>query len=301
MNRLLIVLIFTSATASLSAQSVQSGASLTPTNFSRAFSLDDDLSPLMFSPGTSLRGLGGDASFQSLGIRGSRSKDVRVSLEGVPLNSPSSGDFDFGMLAPFGLGEGRIIRGGSSWTSSHPSGEVMLKLPSHKDIRSRLAVGSYQSLLFGLETPFATFSFDRADNDYRDHNSHSRINARTWYRKNNFQTWLQLLYVDLELPGSTEFVSLPSRTQTLRPTAALQWRNENWEANARADFQNQTVRSEGTNRWYSSGLKLNYRNNWTDAIAFEVALEESIDKLVSDSFSSDFRSTTSLNLTSLIS
>lgn len=274
---------------------------MAPTNFSNRVDLDDGLDPLLQSPGLHLRDNGGPATFQNLSIRGSRAKDLNVTLEGVPLNSPSSGDFDFGMLSPFGLGETRIIRGGYSWNSSRPNGEVMLKLPSTENYRARFGLGSYQSVLYGVETPFATFSFDRADNDYRKDNAHSRINLRTWYRKENFQTWFQLLYVDLELPGSTDFPVPPSRTQTLRPTGALQWRNKNWEVSARLDFQNQAVKDAATNRWYSAGTKLNYRKKWNEFFAVEAAVDQSADKLISDNFSSDFRSTTALSASTLIS
>jgi len=303
--RLRLCLISTFSFASIvCGQSIESGAALAPTNFGKSFSLEDNPDALMRMPGTSLRDSGGPASLTGLSIRGARAKEVSVSLEGIPLNSAGSGDFDLGLLSPWALTEGRLLRGGYAPLSTSPNGNLLLRLPDKERTRLSVGGGDFGSIFVGAQIPHASFSFDRSDNDFpykknavsstRRNNSHQRYNFRTWWRADLWQVWGQLLYNDIDLPGPVGSVFPPSSTKTTRPTVAVQWRRANLSIEGKFDFQSQTVKSEPTNFWYNGRLQLRHQQEVLNNLQHHGTIEQSVDKLDSGNFSSPLRSTTAL-------
>ncbi len=275
------------------AQSVSTGAPQAPTSFTDHISSDGTMGEIRRSPAAHLRETGGPASLQSLSLRGGSAKDVSVSLEGVPLNSVASGVFDFGLLNPYGLDDIKVIRGGYSPLSTSPSGQILLRLPQ-EPLRPRftLAYGSYENLFLGTQLPFATFTMDRGSNDYRDHNAHSRFSFRTWNRTETRQIWTQVLYSQIQNPGPSN-LNMLTDTETIRPTISAQWRWSQIEAQTFFTFQNQRVISLQTNRSFDGGVSLTHRKNISPTLSTELQIQQRFEKLLSKSFDSKLRATTS--------
>lgn len=73
---------------------------------------------------------GGAASYSTLSIRGSNANQVRVYLDGIPLNNAVSGEVNLGDLNPQLIGQVEIHRSGSSSSlaGSAIGGSVNLKI-----------------------------------------------------------------------------------------------------------------------------------------------------------------------------
>lgn len=283
----------------LVSQSVSSEAGLAPTASTKSIQAEELNEDLQRTAGAGLREFGGSATTQTLSIRSNPARDVTVTLEGVPLNSASAGIFDLGLLNPYGLGSAELIRGTYPPSGTASGGTLALRLPNEERIRLTLGRGTENSSFIGHELPFGTLTYDQADNDFnysrngetftRQHNQHRRFNGRGWIRRSNWQLWGQVLYVDLNLPGSVEFAPSPSNTKTWQPTAAFQYRSGPWAANLRLQFQNQEVQAAGTNRWYSGGGQLKRQHSLTKNISFDLLFDQSADFLSAAAFDSDLR------------
>jgi iron complex outermembrane receptor protein len=78
-------------------------------------------------PGAAVRGPGGS---QALSVRGSRSEDVLVLLDGVPLNDPLTGRADLAMIPTSTLESGTLVRGAASQRYGSGAGAGVLLLTS---------------------------------------------------------------------------------------------------------------------------------------------------------------------------
>lgn len=309
----------------VTAQSVESTAATAPTSFSSTIhfeGLEDAGKALSTSPGVHLQDSGGFGKFETLSIRGSRAKDISVSLEDVRLNSLSGGEFDFGLLSTEGLEDAKIIRGGYSPYSTDPNGQVLLRLPRTPKYKTTLGGGSFKNIAIAQELPFASFSYEQGENDFRyesggvyrsrNHNASEKINARAWLRTENTLTWTQLLYNDLELPGSTTFPSPNASSETLMPTFAFQGFRNNYELLTSGTYQRQIFNDtdmplKSTNHWWASNIRLKHRLPLTSSVFFENGLENAQDKLTStqnsvarETFHSPWRLTTNVTSSAFV-
>jgi hypothetical protein len=300
------------------AQTSDSAAPSAPTSFLSDTEFEDEsdtATTLEHSGGVEINDYGTGGKQQTVTIRGSKAADVGVSLEGIRLNSPNTGDFDFGNLANFGLENGKMIRGGYSPTSTNPGGEVMLHLPHEKIYRFHFGVGSYETFSIGMQTPCATLYVDQSENDFpfvyqgqkqnREHNFGQRANFRAWKRGENFQIWTQLLYSDQLLPGSVQFPDL-AETQTLIPTIAYQGRAKNFDWAAWTTYQDQsyvddTFSSRTVNRSISSGIKGRMQSDVSSTVQLDSSLEWDFDQLYSTQKNPDTHHVTPLRQTLAIS
>jgi hypothetical protein len=209
----------------------------------------------------------------------------------VSLNPPSLGEFDLGLLNTFGLEQGRVIRGGYSLLGPQSDGSVSFSLPKEEQWKSSLGAGSYSHYFLGQQAPHISYSYDRAENNFpyelngqtekRTSNAHQRHNVRTWWREDQWQIWSQLLFVDLELPGSTAFPPYNGRSETLRSTTAVSGQWQSWRGSARADFQNQRQVNSGTNRWFSVGGLAGKRIEVSSAVLIDLSFDQSLDQMLS--------------------
>lgn len=309
-------LVFTSALA----QEVHTYAPTSPTSPSSTINLDDRASgeATRSSPSMHLIDYGGLGGTQTLTTRNSQGNDFAVSLEGIRLNSPAQGDFDFGSLSNFGLGSAELIRGGYSPFSTSPSGELQLRLPDDQQTETKLTVGSYQTFGISQRLPTASFSWDQSENNYsyeaggvraeRIYNQSKQANLRVWKRTSKTQAWAQLLYVDQETPGSTRYPTLGATYQNINPTAAFQTQLEHIHTSSWINFQKQSsdlpsYQSASENKWITLGTRLQSPIMLTRFIRFEPNLEYTVDKLWHDeessspnNFNTPTRNTWSLSL-----
>jgi outer membrane cobalamin receptor len=296
------------------AQSIDSQAPASPTQFSSDFTVDSarDLSQsLQVSSGAYLKDYGGSGKAQTFSLRGQSAADTSMLLEGIRLNSPASGDFDFGSLSSFGLGASQISRG------SGLGSEVNFRLPDSETSKALLSYGSYQSLGFGLLTRGVSFSLDQSENDFpfsdqgidgrRSHNFSQRLNFRAWKRARDYQVWTQMLYLDQELPGPASTPSLAA-SQSLTPTLVYQgkWKNFEWAffgTYQRQTYANEAKTSDQLNQWFSVGFRDQGRFELHPHFQLETAVEWTQDKVFSNDrlshfeFSSPLRQSFSLSTT----
>ncbi len=307
------------------AEALQKYAPESPTRAST--SLNDELTPatedlshsLSRQPGVYVIDQGGAGKQKSLQVRGAKAADIDVTLEGVRLNSPSLGEFDFSSLLPFGLEDATLIRGSYSPQSANSQAQLKFRLPSKEIIRTTVSGGTPGAWAIAQQVPHAVVAFDRNPNDYRyydettntlrvrEQNASSRLNARTWKRWKDYQVWAQLLYANLELPGSVIFPSLGSTSTTWTPMAAFQGQiKSNWDFSTWYIFQHQTYRnpnfvSKSSNLFSSGGIRSTLGHAVTENSRLNHTIEWSLDKLNStqhqltgdSSFGSPFRHTVS--------
>ncbi len=282
------------------AQSMQTDAPRTPTNFSNHIPLSDDSEisdVLRGQSGVNLQDYGGEGKARLLSIRGSRPADIGVSLEGIRLNAPAQGEFDFGKISAYGLEEMSLVRGAYAPYSTNPSGQILLSLPRNKKTASSFSYGSYDSFFAGLRLPYATFSFDQSESEYpyeylgaklrRENNFHQRLNLRSWKRFNSGQVWGQILYTDENLPGPTYYLSPHASLQTFAPTLAYQarWKNYDWSfwGNFQAqEYKDPDISFNSENLFFNSGFKESARYTIDQKIHLEGIFDWTQDKLFSN-------------------
>ena len=260
---------------------------------------------LEYKTGVFIQQNGGPASLKSLSIRGSTSKDVGIFFEGVRLNSLGSGEFDLGLISPYGLGPSYILKGGHHSFSSSPQGALFLHLPEDDSVTTELSYGDYSTFALAQQGPGFSASFDRSDNDYaywlngqmnrRQNNEHSRLNLRAWHRGSQSQVWTQILFNDVMLPGPVTQSLTPISSSTLRPMAAFQYRQKEWNLNLFSFYQRQEL-NEKVNYSLGGMLRISYRSTMTKNLAAEINTEASLDWLKAPAFESPIRSMTLVNL-----
>jgi hypothetical protein len=219
-------------------------------------------------PGLLFKETGSLGKTTTLSLRGSQAQEVAVFLEGVPLNSPSEGAFDFGELSGIGLSQPRVIRGGYSLLSSQPNGSVNLSLPDEETTAIQISQGSYGFFGLGIESPHIAISLEQGNFEFpfeqnglslpRTNNFSQRLNLRTWHRTKSKQIWLQLLMVEQGIPGSTTLPTPRSEMRSLKPLAAFQFKYKrfqfhNWMSFKQQSNTNPDYASDSENRWISIG------------------------------------------------
>lgn len=297
MVRVLNILILLVLSGSpICAQSVDTDAPSAPTHFQSDLYLDHAGQPnraLSNGPGVLDSDAGGLGKTQTLSIRGARANNTGVHLEGIRLNPPQSGEFDFGGFSTFGLGSGKIIRGGYSPTSSNPAGEILLSLPRDRDSKFQLGYGSFDSLELNLRLPSASFSLEQSQNDFnydsaagektRNHNFGQKLSARLWHRNDTSLAWAQILLSDQELPGSVLFPT-QAESRTFTPTLAYQfaWKKIQWSlwgTFQHQAYKDETLVSETLNRSWTTGMRGKRSLEVSESIQWENAIEWTQDKL----------------------
>lgn len=256
---------------------------------------------------------GSRGKLQNLSIRGSGSRDVGVFLEGIRLNSAADGTFNFGDLDSQYLEDAVLIRGPYSPFGNQRNGHLLLSLPKEPTMKSSLRYGSYGHYGFSQMSPVGSFSFDRADNDFlydtgngyarRENNESININFRTWKRWSKSQAWAQVLFSDQNLPGSTSFPTPQASSQTINPTLALQSQWKKWNFDVWGSYSDIAHHSGGKSvtRSFYTGARARRRYSLGDHLALEHQLQTQLDRQLSTSYETEYRSTTAYNLSGLIS
>jgi len=309
---LFYILCFFGLFPALMAQDVESYAGDAPTSFQTRVHHSSGASPqevFQQSPSSEFRSTGGVGKVQTYSVRGSSSKDVAVSLEGIPLNLPSQGYFNFGDLSLFGLGDIQIIRGGYSPFSSDPQAQVRLRLPRHASLQSQLSIGSLGYESFNQLSPNGSFSFNHGTNDFlydtgagyahRQHNESINLNLRLWFRKASYQIWTQLIDSSQEIPKDLSYSSsTESELETLRPLIAFQGELHHWQYAFWMSFQNEAYSdssSHSESNSYSSGERIERNKSLMPSLSWKNSLEFQQDHLSTESYSTSLQNTVSLS------
>lgn len=154
------------STPSLS-QEISSSEVLAPTQFQDEVQVDSDLETSMFrefAPADFRQS--GWGQVETLSLRGGRSADIGVYLEGIPLSSEALGPIDLREAGSLGLSRYQIVRGSFVPLSSYPQGQIHLKLETEKDAEVSLGYGSFQWRQLSLESSNINFRYQAAENDY---------------------------------------------------------------------------------------------------------------------------------------
>lgn len=283
-----------------------------PTNFRSNLSNSDEKTEtrevLEESSSLELNSVGGRGRTMTPSIRGSDSASILTSLEGIPLNLPAEGYFNYGDFSSFGLEDAQLIRGGYLPYSTNPQGNIAWSLPRTKDFKSKFTFGSYETLGFDQLSPNASFSILSSKNDFkhfsqngferRKSNSSLNINLRAWQRAENYQVWGLFMFSDQEFPLSTSGFGSESESQAIRPLLAYQHTHKNWAWDLWSSFQNrETTSSTETqqDRIWTSGQRLKYSKTILKKVGLESQLQSNQDYISSSSFSSEWRQSLSFN------
>lgn len=304
-------------------QTIETNAPRLPTRFSSHLKTDprsEAAEALKENASSQIQNYGGSGKAQTLWLRGAKAADLGVSLEGIRLNSPSGGEFDFGNLSSFGLGPAELIRGTSSPYSTNPSGQVLLSLPRKEETKALVSLGSHESLGLGLQIPGLSLSLDQSQNNFeydlhgesreRSHNFYQRMNLRAWKRSPRLQVWTQVLYNDQELPGSIDYPSPQAKSQLLQPTLAFQkiWKSQEvalWVSAQKQIYEDPSWRAHDENYWYTIGGRYLLDTNFNESAEWQFNLDWSLDKFWADrreqtSLSSPYRNTLGLGVLGLV-
>ncbi len=250
-----------SAIVSLQAQGLSTESAANPSQLSEAFDADDGR---MSSPSLSFKSYSGSLSTYGLSVRGGQTKDTSVFVEGYRLNSPSSGDFDFSLLSPFGFDSMNLMRGPDTLLAPEASGALHLSLPRKNRYGFESQLGSESFISMGILTPVASASLERSMGDFvfehggkkqrRENNAAQRINIKSWKRSDRWSVMALYLQNDQGSPGSLSIPSPQAHLETFRPLVGLSYRHDSFRMIAQGHYQYQIYSNpefhyHATNQW----------------------------------------------------
>jgi outer membrane cobalamin receptor len=198
-------------------------------------------------PGVHVIDEGAGSGRKRVSIRGSRSNQVLVLLDGIPLNDQLSGDVDFSLISVSAVEEIRIAKSGSS--HSFGSGalggviHIITKQNPVEEIKCGFSLGDFQA--FGINPGFSgkikrfscttqyehlkdegTYEFEyvkgdsqtvkaeRRNADFRSHNLFGNITCSS--RRHEFTLKVNLYESDRGLPGLVHALTPYARAETVR-------------------------------------------------------------------------------------
>ncbi|MGA0162645.1 MAG: TonB-dependent receptor plug domain-containing protein [Bdellovibrionota bacterium] len=312
-----IILILASLmSGNLFAQSVESLVPDAPTSFQKSLPTKETelKSALETLSGSQVLSTGGFGRFSSLSMRGTSSKNISFSIEGIRLNSPAQGTYDFSQISGLGFSDIKMIQGGYSPFSTSLGGQIHFRLPTDKVIETRIGWGSYDFFSLLQRVPNASFSFESAKNDFlyesegsflrRSQNESLRLNFSFWQEIGNHRFFSYMSLIDRQLPPpvSNLEAQYQKHFQSFSPMIAYQGRSADWMWSAWARFEtqeNEFVDSLSHNQiWYSGA---DFRNSYQlgPQVSFQNAIEWTQDILFQSEFDSKQRHSFALSSSAL--
>lgn len=306
------LLLMTLMSVNLFGQSLESLVPDAPTSFQKSLPIKATnlKSALETLSGVQVLSSGGFGRFSSLSMRGTSSKDITFSLEGIRLNSPAQGAYDFSQISELGFSDIKLIQGGYSPFSTSLGGQIHFKLPSDKVIETKMGWGSYDYFSFLHRLPNASFSFESAKNDFlykreeaflkRYQNESSRLNFSLWHEIGNHRFFSYTSLIDRQLPPpiSNLNAQYQKHFQSISPLLAYQGQSANWIWSAWAKFEmqeNEFVDDLGHNQIWYSGINIRNTSYLNSKISWQNGLEWTQDFLFQSNLESNQRHSISLS------
>ncbi len=300
------------------AASNQQIAPLSTTHFrsKKVLSTDDQIDEsIRMSPSVQLNDQGGELKSKTLSIRGSESSETGLELEGIRLNSVARGTANLGELDLFGLEEMEILRGGHPFLQSSPGGQILLRLPRNASVKSRIELGSYESMMIGQLSPRGSLSFRRTEGNFpyhyqgqtrlRDNNESILTTARLWKFGKDWQIWAQGSFSDQSSPGPVSAPTPDDYLQSLQSTIGAQrvYRNVEfsvWSQLGRQEYFAYGAESQSVSTYH--GFRMEKSHSFRDRALLKHRIEASHDYLRANSLTNSQRWTLiyGANLTSRI-